>query len=365
MRLPFAPRPHAGEALSSWIARLAAHNFVDTDTFWAWVTDEQADDLKPSAATIQSLSDVSGVRRDDIEKMARPLRRAPRSHLLQLSSGTGLRGGACATCLAKADASGRDHGLPTLAASIWTVTCPHHGERLFDLRSFNWQLDGGRLRLSHGTDRNTGARPRSSQYASKLLRVCEAAFTRALLGLPVGSAWRTRKPREFLACVEALTAPVFWRAGAGGPSLARYFDEVAGYGRLSFYVNERADDGVLADLAGEDVRTRASAVTAIGYLLLTSDALATLARSEPLAVKPHPDAFGALVNHFNPGQQARLVDRARDWPDCIARPLRAAIGDLGSSRSQSHLFRATAGIVARPDRSRRRVSAPVSSIALH
>ena len=163
----------------------------------------------------------------------------------------------------------------------------------------------------------------------------------------------------------ALAAPVFWRAGAGGPSLARYFDEVAGYGRLSFYVNEGTNDDVLTDLAGEDVRTRASAVTAIGYLLLESDALATLTRSEPLAVEPRPDAFGALVNHFNPGQQARLVDRARDWPDCIARPLRAAIGDLGSSRSQSHLFRATAGIVARPDQSKRRVSGPVSSISIH
>ena len=70
MPLPFAPRPHPGEALSSWIARLAAHNFVDPETFWAWLTGEQADDLKPSAATIQSLSDVSGVPRDDIKKMA-------------------------------------------------------------------------------------------------------------------------------------------------------------------------------------------------------------------------------------------------------------------------------------------------------
>lgn len=365
MRLPFAPRPHPGEALSSWVARLAAHNFVDIETFWAWLTGEQVDDVKPSAATIQSLSEVSGVPLADIEKMARRLRRAPPSHLLQLSSATGLRGGACATCLVEADAAGRDHGLPTLAASIWTVTCPRHGERLFDLRSFNWRLDRGRLRLSHGVDHGVGAGPRTSSYASELLRACEAAFIRAFMGQPAGSVWRTRKPREFLACVEALAAPVFWRAGAGGPSLARYFDEVAGYGRLSFYVNEGGDDDVLIALAGEDVRTRASAVTAIGYLLLKSDALATLARSEPLAVEPRPDAFGALVNHFNPGQQARLADRARDWPDCIARPLRAAIGDLGSSRSQSHLFRATAGIVARPDRSKRRVSPPVSSIALH
>ena len=218
MRLPFAPHPHPGEALSSWVARLAAHNFVDIETFWAWLTGEQADDVKPSAATIQSLSEVSGVPRADIEKMARPLRRAPPSHLLQLSSATGLRGGACATCLVEADAAGRDHGLPTLAASIWTVTCPRHGERLFDLRSFNWRLDRGRLRLSHGVDHGVGAGPRTSSYASELLRACEAAFIRAFMGQPAGSVWRTRKPREFLACVEALAAPVFWRAGAGGPA---------------------------------------------------------------------------------------------------------------------------------------------------
>ncbi len=308
---------------------------------------------------------MSGVPRADIEKMARPLRRAPQSHLLQVSSRTGLRGGACSTCLTEADVLGRDHGLPTLAASIWTVTCPRHGERLFDLRSFEWRLDRGRLRLSHGVEHGVGARPRSSSYASKLLRMCEAAFTRALLRQPMGSAWRTRKPREFIACVEALAAPVFWRAGAGGPSLARYFDEVAGYGRLSFYVNEGADDGVLADLAGEDVRTRASAVTAIGYLLMTPDALATLARSEPLAVEPRPDAFGGLVDHLNAGQHARLVERARNWPDCIARPLRIVVDDRGSPRSQSHLFRATAHIIARRDRAKRRESKPVSSIALH
>ena len=286
--------------------------------------------------------------------------------MLQVSSGTGLRGGACATCLVEADAASRDHGLPTLAVSIWTVTCPKHGERLFDLRSFCWQFDRGRLRLSHGVEHAIGgARPRSSPYASDLLKVCERAFNRALLGRPAGSAWRTRKPGEFLACVDALAAPVFWRAGAGGPSLARYFDEVAGYGRHSFYVTDENDNRVLAGLAGEDVRTRASAVTAIGHLLLTPDALAKLAYSEPLTGDPRPDAFGGLINHLSPGQQVSLIQRARDWPDCIARPLRAAVGDVGSPRSQSHLFRATARIVARQDWPKRRDSEPVSSIAMH
>lgn len=43
--------------------------------------------------------------------------------------------------------------------------------------------------------------------------------------------------------------------------------------------------------SGEDVRTTASAVAAIGHLLLTSDKLAALARSEPLAVDLRLDAF--------------------------------------------------------------------------
>ena len=85
-------------------------------------------------------------------------------------------------------------------------------------------------------------------------------------------------------------------------------DEVAGYGRLFFYINEGIDDDVLNDIAGKDVRTRASAVAATGYLLLTTEALATLVRSEPLSVEPRPDALGGLVDHLNAGQHARLIE---------------------------------------------------------
>lgn len=364
MQLPFAPRPYEKEALSSWVARLAAHNFVDAPTFVGWLTGADVDEVRPSQAVQRRLAEVSGLTRQDIANLDRPLRHAPAGHLLRSSVTTGLRGGACTDCLEEADRAGRDHWLPAIAASIWTVTCERHGSRLLDLRGYNWGLNEGRLRLHHG--RNEGqVRLRASARPSELLAICQAAFTRALLGRSPGRLWRTRDPREFLRCAEALLAPVFWRAGAGGFSFARFFDEIEGYGRHSFYVSESTDGGTLAELAGEDVRTRASAVTAICYLLLTSDALAKSDWSRSLPIDTHSNSFTSLLDHLNGRQRASLLERARGWPDCIARPLYAGAAEDGSRQAKSHLFRSSARIVAGAKRAKRRISGPVSSIAMH
>ena len=363
MRLPFAPRPHDGEALSSWVASLAAHNFVDAPTFAGWLTGKNADEVRPSGAVVRRLAEVSGLDRQDIADLDRQLRRAPAGHVLRTSLTTGLRGGACTACLEEADRAGCDQWLPVIAASIWTVTCKRHGSRLLELRGFSWRLDQGRLRLHHGWD-DGQVRLRSSARPSGFLTICQAAFTRALLGRSPGRLWRTRDPRQFLSCAEALLAPVFWRAGAGGFSFARLFDEIEGYGRHSFYVNETSDGDVLAELAGEDVRTRASAVTAIGYLLLTSDALATSGWSRSLPIDATSNPFTSLLKHLNVRQHASLLERARDWPDCIARPLYAAAAEDGSRPAGSHLIRSTARMVAGGKRAKRRISDSVSSIAM-
>lgn len=234
MRLPFAPRPYAGEAFSSWVARLAAHNFVDTQTFWAWLTEGPVDDLNPSTEVVRRLSEVSGVSNAEITSLAEPLYRVRRSHVLDASPTTGLRGAACAACLVENEDAEEDHWLPDFAVSIWTVTCPRHARHLLDLRGCGWQFDGAKLRLGHGLRFGSGGRLRAATLPSKLLTICEAAFRRVGVGQSPESGWRTRTAGEFLKCIDALAAPVCWRSGTGGASFARQFDEAGSFGGLSF-----------------------------------------------------------------------------------------------------------------------------------
>jgi len=267
---------------------------------------------------------------------------------------TGLRGAACAACLFENEKAEEDHWLPGFAASIWTVTCRHHARHLLDLRGFSWQPDGGKLRLGIGLSLGGGG-GRTPTPPSKLLTISEAAFRRAAIGRSPGSAWRTRNAGEFRECIEALAAPVCWRAGGGGPGFARYFDEAGNYGRQSFYVSEPHSDGVLAALAGEDVRTRASVVAAIGHLLLKPDALSALARVQTLPFDLRADAFSSLVEFLNPAQRDRLVQCSSGLPDCVRQPLRAAIGEAYPSDVQSQLFRA-------PERT---ISPEMTAVSLH
>lgn len=340
MRLPFAPRPYAGEALSSWVARLAAHNFVDAETFWSWLADAPVDDLNPSTEVVHRLSEVSGVTHDEIKTLAEPLHLVRYGTILNALPTTGLRGAACAACLVENEDAGEDHWLPGFAASIWTVTCPRHARHLLDLRGFGWQFDGAKLRLGQGLRLGGGGRVRTAPPPSKLLTICEAAFRRVANGRSPGSAWRTRNTSEFLGCIKALAAPVCWRAGAGGVSFSRHFDEAGNYGRLSFYVSEPHSNGVISALAGEHVRTRASIVAAIGFLLFRPDALTALAREQPLPFDLRADAFSNLVEFLNPAQRDRLIQCTSSLPDCVREPLRAAISEAHPIEFDSQLFRA-------------------------
>lgn len=54
--LPFAPRPLAGEALSSWAARLAVHNFVTPADVWADLGSEDAAELALHDDLLERLS---------------------------------------------------------------------------------------------------------------------------------------------------------------------------------------------------------------------------------------------------------------------------------------------------------------------
>ena len=236
-------------------------------------------------------------------------------------------------------------------------------DRLLDLKGARWELVRGKLRLARTPTTGLDVVSRSPPNPSDLLLVCEMAFGRALTGMRLGRDWRTGSPREFLACAGALAGPIFWRAGAGGPSLAHYCDEIADYGRLSFYVSNSGPTDVLAALAREDVRTRATAVVAIGTLLLKPEALEPLLRKMPDQVTTGPNAFARLVEHLNPGQLSVLVEQVRSWPGCIATPFCEA-WRAAAARSESHLFRSDGPSTAPTRRLKWRKTAPVSSIAL-
>lgn len=364
MRLPFAPRPYAGEALSSWVARLAAHNFVDAETFWAWLGEGPVDDLKPSAEVVHRLSEVSGVSHAEIKTLAGPLHRARRDYILNVLPTTGLRGAACAACLVENEEAGEDHWLPGFAASIWTVTCPRHARHLLDLRGFGWQFDGAKLRLGYGLRLGSGGLPRAAKTPSKLLTICEAAFRRVAVGRSPGFAWRTRNAGEFRECIKALAAPICWRSGTGGASFARQFDEAGSFGGLSFYISEPYSDRVFAALAGEHVRTRASVVAAIGHLLLKPDALTALSREQTLPVDLCANTFSKLVEFLNPAQRDRLVQCSIGLPDCVRQPLHAAIGEAHPVNFESQLFRAHERTISPQNLAERRNSDGVSSIPL-
>lgn len=364
MRLPFAPRPYAGEALSSWVARLAAHNFVDAETFWAWLGEGPVDDLNPSTEVVRRLSEVSGVSHADIKTLAGPLHRVRRDHILNALPTTGLRGAACAACLVENEDAKEDHWLTGFAASIWTVTCPRHERHLLDLRGFDWQFDGAKLRLGQGQRLGGGGRLRAATPPSKLLTICGAAFRRVSIGRSPGSAWRIGNAADFLKCIDALAAPVCWRSGTGFASFARHFDEAGSRGCESFYISEPFSEGVLAALAGEHVRTRASVMAAIGHLLLKPDALTALAREQPLPFDLRANAFSNLVEFLNPAQRARLTQGSSGLPDCVREPLRAAISEAHPIEFESQLFRAHERTISPQNLAERRNADGVSSIPL-
>lgn len=135
-------------------------------------------------------------------------------------------------------------------------------------------------------------------------------------------------------------------------------------GSWSDSLNQKSGlESVLAKLAREDVRTRASAMIAIGSLQLTPESLASLVRSEPAAVDQRSDMFfSTLVAHLNPGKRPSIVQCARRWPDCIADPLLTAVADARSPQSRSHLLRSLERTVAY--RGRFKILAE-KSVALH
>ena len=145
MRLPYAPRPMSGEGLSSWTARLAAHNYVDLPTLWTWLGIDPIDDLRPSPSTFERLAEISGLPTTSIANLCIPQARRP-TWAAALDS-NGRRGGACPVCCREAAAEGRDHWWPAQSTMLLWVSCPVHRCTLVDLDGLAFTPMSGVLRL--------------------------------------------------------------------------------------------------------------------------------------------------------------------------------------------------------------------------
>ena len=87
---------------------MAAHNFVDAETFWAWLTENPIDDVNPTSEVARRLSEVSGVSNAEIKSLAGSLQRLKRHHILNALPTTGLRSAACSACLVENEDAGED-----------------------------------------------------------------------------------------------------------------------------------------------------------------------------------------------------------------------------------------------------------------
>lgn len=320
--LPYAPRPAQGEALASWIARLAACNFISTDEFWAWLGFEPEIDLLPSRMLFRRLSDVAGIRA--LSLSARFAAKVPKENAVQRSMPSGVRGGACPECCFIRQRDGLSHFTYGAAMSSFRVTCPVHKQRLVGLEGYGVELAGSITQFSRRPGVSLGELGRYAPSPGNLELRMERALTRVARGQAPGSGWRTNDRNVFLACIDCLVDIVLWRGPEG--TFASTFDDTKRGGSGTFYITPGQEP------VGVDVFQRLLAPTKLN----TISGLAALmedptilpwprSRTTRFRVDFRGDPIASLVRSLHWSQNDLLLQRMRDWPECISTPFQAAI----------------------------------------
>lgn len=322
--LPFAPRPLAGEGLSSWVARLAVHNFVTPGSFKVWLGCGDDDDLAVDSGLIASLAGMTCLETGELRRRFEAdvvAAAAP----LAVSQPTGIRGAACPVCCRVAAASGGDHFVSPASASLWRISCPTHRVHLTGLEGYRLMLQDQRALFM----REEGRIPIGLTGASRpcdLALSFEDALALAVSNRPPGPAWRPRTAASFVASAAILMELVLWRPSGQVP-FAYEFEEhrTNGRGVLSVAaVPERRS--VLDLLADQGVRNRLNVLTAVATLLARPEAC-----DHPMAdqlgwnQRGGPSAFDSLIEPFDRFQRATIFQRLGSWPNCIATPARQAL----------------------------------------
>jgi hypothetical protein len=321
--LPFAPRPLAGEGLSSWVARLAAHNFVTAADFWSGLGCDDPQDLAPPDGLFDQLSESTRLDANELRRFFAP-DLATIAAPLALGRPAFIRGAACPACCRDAAEKGGDHFVSASSASLWRVSCPEHRVRLAGLDGYGLILQDGATRFAHeGSRIGIGATGLTSRPAEFTLAF-EDAVMRALNGEPPGPEWRPRTSATFLVSAAALIEVVLRRPGMT-VAFAHQFDEIRN-GSATFSIGPDDQRRGAALLANQGPRDRMNVCAAVATLLARPNArshpFATLMRwSDPNS----PGPFAYAFDEFDDRLRAILTDRLEVWPDCIATPAREAL----------------------------------------
>jgi hypothetical protein len=323
MRLPYAPRPTTGEGLSSWTARLAAHNYVDLPTFWTWLGIDPIDDLRPSPSTIERLVEISGLPTETIANLCIPQARQPT--WAGAPGADGRRGGACPVCCREASARGCDHWWPAQSTMLLWVSCPIHRCALVDLDGLAFVPISGGLKLTRQDGGALGAR-RTSRVLSERTLALESTIAGALAGLPIGPGWRVRSARSLLQATEILIDLVLYKESGQTPFAWLFEPErIGGPFILSLQASEPIKG--LDALQGRSVRSRRNVLSALAALLSRPSRL-TGEIAEVLSWRTAPDhegPFRTLVDHIGRDGRRRLETALQHLPKTIALPAAAAL----------------------------------------
>jgi len=321
--LPFAPRPLAGEGLSSWVARLAAHNFVTPADLWA---DLGSDDVVDLALDDGLLKRLSARTRLDVRELGSCF--APglaAAAPLALSQPWAIRGAACPACCRAAADAGGDHFVSAASANVWRVSCPEHRIRLVGLDGYALVLQPGGARfVREGTNIVLGATALTSCPDPATLGF-EDTMMGVLSGRQPGPEWLPPSAATFLASAAALVEVVLWRT-AGGYPFAHRFDEVSTNGSPAASVEpetRRRWAGLLADLPP---RHRLNVCAALATLLARPGARShAVAQLMDWDDPDLPGPFAFMFGEFDNRLRAIAAWRVEAWPDCIATPARLAL----------------------------------------
>jgi hypothetical protein len=325
VRLPYAPHPITGEGLSSWTARLAAHNYVDLPTFWAWLGIDPIDDLQPAPSTVEKLAEIGGVTTAAIADLCIP--QARRSSWVTALDEHGRRGGACPVCCREAAARGCDHWWPVQSQMVLWVSCPIHHCALVDLDGLALEPMGGLLKLARQGGAALGA-ARTVPTLSERTLALESALARALAGLPIGAGWRVRSARSLLRASEILIDLVLYKESGQTPFAWLFEPQRIGG---PFILSLQATDPVqgLGALQGRSARSRRNVLSALAALLCRPARLEGEI-AEVLSWRTAPDHRGpyrTLVDHIGREGRRRLETAVQHLPEAIALPAAAALAD--------------------------------------
>ena len=135
--LPIAPRPYAGELISSWQGRVACRYGCTREEIDRWLGCDGANgemnsfvrhDVRPSTSIIKSWARASRLRVCDIERMALGRLARPASWYVDGYRERGL----CTQCLDEDVSEGQDHHLRAEWFHVEAVVCAKHRRRLQD-----------------------------------------------------------------------------------------------------------------------------------------------------------------------------------------------------------------------------------------